>query len=127
MIPIIVSYFWLFLLSRHLAQISWDGQVGRQGELLFQVAGMLWQVILMSLHDHAQLMQALGHFVGPQVLREAHQSILQSQRAPLQRGTHPTQRTTSLLSKVLKVLILMAMRGFSTSSTGEFCFYICPL
>jgi hypothetical protein len=73
MTAITVSYFWLFMLSRHLAQISWDGQVDRQEELLFQVAGMLWQVILMSLHDHAQLMQALGHFVGPQVLREAHQ------------------------------------------------------
>jgi hypothetical protein len=60
-------------------------------------------------------MQALGHSVEPQVHREAHQSVLQNQSVHLQLGTHLTPRTMSLLSKVLKVLILMAMRGFSTS------------
>uniref|UniRef100_A0A453F939 Uncharacterized protein n=1 Tax=Aegilops tauschii subsp. strangulata TaxID=200361 RepID=A0A453F939_AEGTS len=119
---LIVSSFllWLLLLLfRYPARIFWGGQVDRQGELLFQVAGMLWQVTLLSLHDHARLMQALVHSVEPQVLREAHRLILQNHSVPLRLGIHLTRRTTSLPSKVLKVLISMAMRGLSTSSTEK--------
>lgn len=59
-----------------------------QGDLLFQVAAMWWPLIVLSLHEHVQLMQALGPSAEPQVLREAHLSILQNKSAHLQAGIH---------------------------------------
>jgi hypothetical protein len=87
--------------------------VDLQGDLQFPAAVMWWPLIILSLHDHVPLMQALGRFIGHQALREAHLSILLNQ-SDLQVGIHLMLRTMILLSRELKVFILMVMRGFST-------------
>jgi hypothetical protein len=75
-------------LFRYLDQTFWEGQVDLQGGLLFQLAVMWWPLIVLSLHEHVQLMQALGHSAEPQVPREAHLSILQNKSAHPQAGIH---------------------------------------
>nr|ACF86748.1 unknown [Zea mays] len=66
---------------------------------------MRWSPIVPSLHERAQLMQALGFSAEPQVLREAHLSTLQNRSAHPQAVIHLMRRTTIPLSKALKALL----------------------